>query len=240
MLASVALILPARNEEEALGATLAETTGLGLAQVIVVDNGSRDCTAEVARACGAQVVAEPEGGYGQACLAGIAALHPAIEIVAFMDADGSDNPSDLPKLVAPIARGEADLVIGSRELGVREPGSLAPAQRWGNRLATTLVRLLFGARYTDLGPFRAIRRSALERLGMRDRNYGWTIEMQIRAHQYGLRVLELPARHRRRRAGQSKISGTLRGSLRAGGKILWTIFRARFLQPADRPAGPRP
>jgi glycosyltransferase involved in cell wall biosynthesis len=229
MLGTVAVILPARNEEETLGATLAEAAGLASAQVIVVDNGSRDRTAEVARAHGAQVIMEPEGGYGQACLAGMAALGPAIEIVAFMDADGSDDPSELPKLIAPIARGEADLVIGSRELGAREPGSLAPAQRWGNRLATTLMRLLFGARYTDLGPFRAIRRDALERLGMRDRNYGWTIEMQIRAHRRGLRVLELPARQRRRRAGRSKVSGSVRGSVAAGSKILWTILRQRLV-----------
>jgi glycosyltransferase involved in cell wall biosynthesis len=224
----VALILPARNEEEALGATLAEAAELPLAQLIVVDNGSRDRTGEVARACGAQVVEEPAGGYGQACLAGLAALRPEIAIVAFMDADGSDDPSELPELLAPIVRGEADLVIGSRELGSGEPGSLAPAQRWGNRLATALLRLLFGARCTDLGPFRAIRRDALERLGMRDRNYGWTIEMQIRAHQRGLRLLEVPARHRRRRAGRSKVSGSLWGSVAAGGKILWTIFRYRL------------
>jgi glycosyltransferase involved in cell wall biosynthesis len=224
----VALILPARDEEEAMGATLAELAGLDLAQLIVVNNGSRDRTGEVARAGGAQVVEEPAGGYGQACLAGIAALRPEIAIVTFMDADGSDDPRELPELLAPIARGEADLVIGSRERGGGEPGSLAPAQRWGNRLATTLLRLLFGARYTDLGPFRAIRRDALDRLGMRDRNYGWTVEMQIRAHRKGLRVLEIPARHRRRRAGRSKVSGNLWGSVAAGGKILWTIFRCRL------------
>jgi glycosyltransferase involved in cell wall biosynthesis len=228
MPAPVALILPARDEEESLGPTLAELAGLGLAQLIVANNGSRDRTGEVARAGGAQVVEEPAGGYGQACLAGIAALRPEIAIVAFMDADGSDDPSELPELLAPIARGEADLVIGSRERGGGEPGSLAPAQRCGNRLATTLLRLLFGVRCTDLGPFRAIRRDALDRLGMRDRNYGWTVEMQVRAHQQGLRVFEVPARYRRRRAGRSKVSGSLRGSVAAGGKILWTIFRYRL------------
>jgi len=228
MLGPVALILPARDEEESLGATLAEVAAYFPAQLIVVDNDSRDRTAEVARAHGAQVVEERAGGYGQACLAGIEALRPDIEIVAFMDADGSDDPSELPRLIAPILRHEADLVIASRELESGAPSSLAPVQRWGNRLATTLVRWLFGARYTDLGPFRAIRRDALDRLHMRDRNYGWTIEMQIRAHRRGLRVVELPARHRPRRAGRSKISGSVWGSVAAGSKILWTILRYRL------------
>jgi glycosyltransferase involved in cell wall biosynthesis len=224
----VALIIPARDEEEAIGATLASLAGRGLAQLIVVDNGSTDRTAAVARSYDAQVVAEPRRGYGRACLAGLAALGPQIAIIAFMDADGSDDPADLPRLLEPIARGQADLVIGSRVLGQREVGSLTPQQRLGNRVATYMLRVLYGARYTDLGPFRAIRRDALERLGMRDPDFGWTIEMQVKALRAGLRVLEIPVRYRRRRGGKSKVSGTLRGSLHASAKILWTILRYRL------------
>ncbi len=224
----VAVIIPALNEEEALGGTLEALAGHAPQQVIVVDNGSTDRTAEVARQRGAQVVVEPRRGYGRACLAGIAAVEPGANIVAFMDADGSDDEADLSRLVAPLLSGEADLVIGSRVRGEREPDSLSPQQRFGNWLATRLLRALFGARYTDLGPFRAIRREALERLGMRDTNFGWTIEMQIKAHQKRLRVREIPVRYRRRRGGKSKISGSLRGSIGAGAKILWTILRCRF------------
>jgi glycosyltransferase involved in cell wall biosynthesis len=224
----VALILPALNEEEALAATLDALSGHKLAQLIVVDNGSTDRTAEVARGHGAQVVVESRAGYGQACLAGIAALDPGIDLVAFMDADGSDDPSDLARLVAPIERGEADLVVGSRVVGKRESSALAPLQRFGNWLAAGLLGLLYNARYTDLGPFRAIRRDGLARLEMRDTNFGWTVEMQIKAHQCGLRVLEIPVGYRRRRGGRSKISGTLRGSILAGTKILWTILRYRI------------
>ncbi|MBI1737937.1 MAG: glycosyltransferase [Acidobacteria bacterium] len=220
-----ALIIPALNEEAAIGPTLDALKGAALAQLIVVDNGSTDCTAEVARAHGAEVVAEPHRGYGSACLAGMAALRAEITVVAFMDADGSDDPADLPRLLDPIARGEAEMVLGSRVLGTREAGALTPQQRLGNALATVLLRLLHGARYTDLGPFRAIRRDALERLRMCDTNFGWTIEMQIKAARHDLRVKEIPVSYRRRRAGQSKISGTLRGTFSAGMKIIWTILR---------------
>ena len=224
----IALIMPALNEEQAIASTLEDLRGRGLAQVIVVDNGSSDRTAEVARAHGAQVVTEPQRGYGQACLAGISARDLHAEIVVFMDADGSDHPDDLDRLVWPIARGQADLVLGSRVLGERESGSLRPQQRFGNWLATLLLCLLYGARYTDLGPFRAIRREALAGLGMRDTGFGWTVEMQIKAHQQGLRVLEVPVRYRQRSAGRSKISGSIRGSILAGAKIIWTILRCRF------------
>lgn len=220
-----ALIIPALNEEAAIGPTLEALRGAALDQLIVVDNGSTDRTAEVARAHGAEVVAEPRRGYGQACLAGMAALRPEITVVAFMDGDGSDDPADLPRLLDPIVRGEAEMVLGSRVLGTRETGALTPQQRFGNALATGLLRLFHGARYTDLGPFRTIRRDALERLRMRDTNYGWTIEMQIKAARHNLRVREIPVNYRRRRAGQSKISGTLRGTFSAGMKIIWTIFR---------------
>ena len=233
----VALILPALDEEQNVAAMLDELAratqpdglpGLALAQIIVVDNGSTDRTAAVARERGAQVVLEPRRGYGRACLAGIAAVEPQADIIAFMDADGSDDPAELSRLIAPIERGEADLVLGSRVLGQRETGSLTPQQQFGNLLATFLMRVFYGARFTDLGPFRAIRRDALDRIGMRDTNFGWTTEMQIKAAQHRLRILEIPARHRRRRGGKSKIAGSIRGSLLAAAKIIWTILRYRL------------
>lgn len=220
-----ALIIPALNEEAVIGPTLDALRGAPLAQLIVVDNGSTDRTAEVARAHGAEVSAEPRRGYGRACLAGMAALRADITVVGFMDGDGSDDPADLPRLLDPISDREADMVLGSRVLGTREAGALTPQQRFGNALATGLLRLIHGGRYTDLGPFRAIRRDALDRLCMCDTNYGWTIEMQIKAARKGLRVKEIPVGYRKRRAGQSKISGTIRGTFSAGAKIIWTILR---------------
>ncbi len=224
----VALIIPALNEEQTIGGALHGLAGQALAQVVVVDNGSSDRTAEVARERGALVVKEPRRGYGQACLAGIAVLQPDTGIVVFMDADGSDDPTDLERLLEPLQRGEADFVIGSRALGERERDSLSRQQRLGNWLASLLLRIFYGAHYTDLGPFRAIRRDALERLSMRDTNFGWTVEMQIKARRHGLRVREVPVRYRRRRGGRSKVSGTVRGSILAGAKILWTILRYRL------------
>jgi glycosyltransferase involved in cell wall biosynthesis len=229
----VAVLIPALDEELALPGTLGviprSGPGWRLREVVVVDNGSRDATAAAARRAGAEVVAEPRRGYGAACLAGMARLRsdpPAL--IAFLDADGSDDPSQLPALLEPLVAGVADLVIGSRVLGDREPGSLAPVQRFGNALATALMRVAFGARFTDLGPFRALRWDALERLAMRDRDYGWTVEMQARAARARLRTVEVPVRYRRRRAGRSKVTGTLRGSIGAGGKILFTIARVRL------------
>jgi glycosyltransferase involved in cell wall biosynthesis len=219
-----ALIIPALNEEQAIGLALARVPKHLYASIVVADNGSTDRTAEIARAHGAEVVHEPERGYGAACLRALAALPPDVEAIVFMDADASDNPVEAERLLAPIAAGAADLVIGSRTLGQAERGALLPHQVLGNRLATALIFLVYGFRYTDLGPFRAIRAGALDRLGMRDRNYGWTIEMQVKALRQGLRVTEAPVSYRKR-VGTSKISGNLGASLRAGAKILYTFFR---------------
>ena len=227
----IAIIIPALNEEAALAPMLdglraaLDAAACADADIVVVDNGSRDATAAVARKHGARVVSEPRKGYGQACLAGIAALSTSTQIVVFLDADGSDDPEDLLRLLAPVGQGEADMVLGSRTIAAKTSGSFTPQQAFGNWLATALMRLFFGARYTDLGPFRVIRREALDRLQMRDTNFGWTIEMQIKAHRAGLRVLEIPVNYRKRIAGESKISGTLIGTFRAGWKILWTIAK---------------
>jgi glycosyltransferase involved in cell wall biosynthesis len=223
-----ALIIPALNEEDSIGHVLVEIPAGVFDQVLVVDNGSRDKTAALAAAHGALVLHEPRRGYGSACLRGIAYIDATTEVVVFLDADGSDRPAEATRLIEPIASGLADFVVGSRELGRRETGALALHQRWGNRLAIWLIQALYGFRYTDLGPFRAIRYSSLQRLGMADHNYGWTIEMQIKAVQRGLRILEMPVTSRRRLGGTSKVSGTLRGSVAAGFKILWTIARLGF------------
>lgn len=234
----IAVVIPALDEEQAIGRVLADLPAF-VDRAIVADNGSSDRTAEVARAHGAIVVSEPERGYGAACLAGLEHIGDA-DIVVFMDGDYSDHGEEMATLVRPIAEGSADMVIGSRVLGVREAGSLTPQQRFGNWLATRLMRLIWGARYTDLGPYRAIAVPALRRLGMADRNYGWTVEMQIKAAVLGLPSLEVPVRYRRR-IGQSKVSGTVKGTVLAGWKILSTIARFGIMGwtvPAS--AGARP
>jgi glycosyltransferase involved in cell wall biosynthesis len=228
-LSGVTVIIPALNEEASLPLVLGALPPVG--RVIVVDNGSTDQTAAVATRSGALVVAEPQRGYGAACLRGLATIRehiaagePPPDIVAFLDADYSDHPELLPELVAPIRAGAVDFVLGSRLLGQREPGAMPPQSVYGNRLACFLMRWLFGGRYTDLGPFRALDYSALCRLNMADRNFGWTVEMQIKATRARLRVLEIPVPYRRR-VGVSKISGTLLGTIRAGWKILYLIFK---------------
>jgi glycosyltransferase involved in cell wall biosynthesis len=218
------LIIPALNEADSIGLVIRQVPGQLFDQIIVVDNGSRDRTGEIARAVGAQVVEEPRRGYGQACFTGLAHLQPKIDAVAFLDADLADDPADLERLVRFFGDGEWDLVMGSRVLGKSEPGSLTPLQRFGNWLATLLIRKIWNVSFSDLGPMRILRRDALGRLDLRDRNFGWNVEMQAKAARLNLRAAELPVTYRRRRFGRSKISGTVWGSLRAGSKILWTVY----------------
>lgn len=222
---STALIIPALNEEEVIGWTLSHLPAGLFDAVIVADNGSTDATAKIAQAHGALVVSEPQRGYGAACLKALQVVPSQCDVVVFMQADGSEDASEAWNLIRPLREDRADLVIGSRTLGTAAPGALLPHQKFGNWLACTLIRWLYGFRYTDLGPFRAIRIDALRRLHMRDRNYGWTIEMQIRALEENLRIIEIPVAYRPRRAGRNKVSGDLRASLQAGAKILWTVFR---------------
>jgi glycosyltransferase involved in cell wall biosynthesis len=218
----VAVIIPALDEEAAIGLVLGELPPLAL-EVIVVDNGSIDRTSEIAQAAGARVVREPRRGYGQACLAGIAAA-PGADILAFLDGDHSDYPAQLVDVLSPLLAGQADLVIGSRRLGRRAPGAHPPHAVLGTRVCVGLMNLLIGTRATDLGPFRAITSTALGRLGMRDRTFGWTVEMQVKAARRGLRVVEVPVDYRPR-IGRSKVSGTLGGTIRAATKILVIIAR---------------
>ena len=220
----VTAIIPALDEEGAIGYTVARLDRTLVHEVIVVDNGSADRTAERARAAGARVVLEARRGYGNACLAGVRAA-AASDVLVFLDGDGSDVPEDLPRVLGPLLRGEADLVLGSRTLGEREPGSLSRHQLWGNRLVIGLLRRLTGARLTDFGPFRAIRAEALQRLGMSHPTYGWPIEMVVKAIRRDLRVVEVPVRTRRRSIGRSKVTGTVGGSLLAGYHLIVTVVR---------------
>lgn len=218
----VKLVIPARNEEEAIGQVVASVVGQ-VDAVIVADNGSTDKTADIAREYGALVVSVPEPGYGRACLAAIDTAGD-FDILVFMDGDASDDPNDLPLLLAPLLAGDADMVIGSRILGDCDPGALTVQQRFGNTLACWLMKLFWGFRFTDLGPFRAITRSAYDKLDMQAPTFGWTVEMQVRALKHGLRCKEVPV-HYRARIGVSKISGTVKGVILAGIYILGTIFK---------------
>jgi len=225
----ISVVIPALNEEQPIAAVVHDCLTTGLAgEVIVVDNGSTDRTAERARAAGARVVSEPKPGYGCACAAGVSALSPDCDVVVFLDGDGSDCPEFMPRLVEPIQHGKQDFVIGSRTRGQRERGSMNFQQVFAGRVAGALLRLLSGVRYSDMCPFRAIRRNALEKLGMKEQTYGWNLEMQMRAARARLRILEVPVNHRCRTGGESKVSGTLRGTFVAGARIITTLFRVAF------------
>lgn len=221
----IAVVIPALNEEQAIGGVIARIPDF-VDRIIVADNGSTDRTAARARVAGAEVVSVPLAGYGRACLAGVAAASDA-DILVFLDGDGSDVPEQMDRLLAPILSGELDMVIGSRSLGTAEAGSLTLPQRFGNGLACALMKAFWGGTYTDLGPFRAIRRSAYERLAMRAPTFGWTVEMQVRALKQKLAVGDVPVDYTNR-IGVSKISGTVRGVVLAGAYILGTIFAERI------------
>jgi glycosyltransferase involved in cell wall biosynthesis len=231
---TASVVIPALNEEATIAGQVAEVLAVAgqpdlpvrIERVVVVDNGSGDRTAERAAAAGATVISEPRRGYGRACHTGVINAGE-VDLIILMDGDRSDRFDELPLLLAPLLAGEADLVIGSRTLGTYEPGSLLPQQLVGNWVAAWLLRLLYGVRVTDIGPFRVIRRRDLLALGMREMTYGWSVEMIARAARRGLRVREVPVTYRRRAGGESKVSGNLTASVRAGARILATIVRAR-------------
>lgn len=223
----VAVLIPAFNEEKSIALVINELPQGLVDEIVVVDNGSTDTTREVALRQGAKVVEEHYRGYGAACLKGLASIGEA-DIVVILDGDHSDYPEQISRLVEPIALGNADLVIGSRVLGNREDGALTPQQYWGNRLAVFLMHLLFGYEFTDMGPFRAIRLENLRNLQMKDKNFGWNVEMQIKAIRRGLKIKEVPVDYRRR-IGTSKISGTVSGTIKAGAKIIFTVIKYIFV-----------
>lgn len=223
----VKVIIPAFNEENGVGQVIAEIPRHIVNEIIVVNNASTDRTVQVASAAGATVLHEPIPGYGRACLKGIDYLRTREmkpDIVVFLDADHSDYPEEIENLIKPILNKEAELVIGSRALGNKEKGSMTPQQVFGNWLATRLLKLLYGVKFTDLGPFRAIAYPKLMELDMQDKTFGWTVEMQLKAAKNSLRCVEVPVRYRKR-IGFSKISGTVKGTFMAGYKIVYTIFK---------------
>jgi glycosyltransferase involved in cell wall biosynthesis len=225
----VDVIIPAFNEEKSIALVLGDIPQSAVREVIVCNNASTDNTVEVARQAGATVLTENRKGYGSACLKGITYLKnkPSAEqpdVVVFLDGDYSDHPEQLPDLVRPIGQKGYDLVIGSRALGELEQGAMQPQQVFGNWLATSLIRLFYKYEFTDLGPFRAITWTALQEIDMKDPDFGWTVEMQVKAAKHGLKCTEVPVRYRRR-VGVSKVAGTIRGTILAGHKILWTIFK---------------
>ncbi len=226
MALGVSVVIPALNEAESIGAVVRSMPWGSIDECIVVDNGSTDETAEMAAAAGAKVIKAPRG-YGSAMAAGSAAALPTSDVLVYMDGDGADDVAEMPRLVGPIRRDEADFVIGSRIRGQREPGSMLGSQVFAAHLIGSLVKLLYGFRYTDMCAFRAIRRDALERMRMREMTFGWNLEMQIKAVRMGLRIQELPVRYRRRIGGVSKVSGDWRASMVAGRRILGVFWRVR-------------
>lgn len=229
----VAAVVPVLDEAEAIGEVVAGLRANGVDLVVVVDGGSRDGTTERAAAAGATVVVEPRRGYGRAIARGIAQLPDDVAIVLFFDGDGSDHPDLVPRVLAPIRDGSTDFAMGTRLRGPREPGSLGAAQIVAGRIAGLLIRLRYGARFTDMSPFRAIRRDTLARLGMREESFGWNLEMQMRIAARGLRTVEIPVGQRRRRGGVSKVSGDLRIAIRAAWVIAATFIRIARSVPQD-------
>jgi len=223
------VIIPAYNEEQSIGLVLADIPKDWVREVIVCNNASTDQTKEVAQAGGATVLDQPQKGYGSACLKGIEYIQAKAEkeqpdVIVFLDGDYSDHPEELPNLVQPIMENDVDLVIGSRAMGDMESGAMMPQQVFGNWLATNLIRLFYRYNFTDLGPFRAIKWKQLMAIEMQDPDFGWTVEMQVKAAKFKLKCTEIPVTYRRR-VGVSKVSGTIRGTILAGHKILWTIFK---------------
>jgi glycosyltransferase involved in cell wall biosynthesis len=230
----VSVIIPALNEEEPIADVVRECFATKIPrEVIVVDNGSSDRTAECAREATARVISEPQPGYGRACAAGVRTLSPDCSIVVFLDGDGSDCPEFMRQLVDPIVAGTHDFVIGSRTRGKREPGSMNFSQVFAGRIAGAFLSILYGVRYSDMCPFRAIRRDVLDRLRMREQTYGWNLEMQMKTARSGLRILEVPVNHRCRMGGVSKVSGTFRGTFVAGARIIATLLRVAIERKRD-------
>ncbi len=232
---TVSVVIPCLNEEDAIGPLITELSAEGFDEILVVDNGSIDQTASRARAAGASVVAEPVAGYGRACARGVANVRPDCDIVCFLDGDGSDIPSFLTTVTTLIAANDADFAMGSRVLGKREPGSMTAPQIVAGHIAGALLRVVYGVRFTDMSPMRAMRLNRLRGLGMMEMTYGWNLEMQMRVAAAGLRIVEIPVDHRCRQGGVSKVSGNLSAGLKAAWKIITTFFRLWRGLPAAAP-----